>query len=491
MLIALRSGLAGEIEPLRKFGVDLSAAAVEQRALTMTGKEHVDQLTMQEKVAARYNIILEQTAIQQGDVARTAEAPANKQRELSAAFKDTAAALGKSLLPIFLQVAGVVSTLADKFAGLSPSVQKFAVFAGLALAAIGPLATMLGGLATIIGLLASPIIAVGLAIGVLVAAAVLLYLKWDEVWEAVGNNPWLLAILAPLGAILIPIIALVAAIKLVQANWETIWPILQGVVQTAGDIISPILGAIDAAGRGVGAAVVWLGGVWQAAWPTIQAVLEVAWSVMQGILGAAAGAVSAISGAIGFLRDVWNEAWPVVQSVIETAWGIMQAPLNALRDVLSGIVGVVGWIKDNAGGAWDSFTSACERLWGVIDGPLNAMRSVLDGIVSAARSVARAIDAIPSLPNVKLPGAGGGVPFIPGIASGGYVPSRPGGLLANIAEGGEGEWVVPDSKVGQFVAKHGGGGTTIGNVQIYIDGSGDPAAVAREVKANLMSIGAL
>ena len=40
-----------------------------------------------------------------------------------------------------------------------------------------------------------------------------------------------------------------------------------------------------------------------------------------------------------------------------------------------------------------------------------------------------------------------------GFAEGGYVPATPGGEIIRIAEGGEGEYIVPESKVGNFVTE--------------------------------------
>ena len=40
-----------------------------------------------------------------------------------------------------------------------------------------------------------------------------------------------------------------------------------------------------------------------------------------------------------------------------------------------------------------------------------------------------------------------------GFAEGGYIPATPGGEIIRIAEGGEGEYVVPESKVGNFVTE--------------------------------------
>lgn len=54
-------------------------------------------------------------------------------------------------------------------------------------------------------------------------------------------------------------------------------------------------------------------------------------------------------------------------------------------------------------------------------------------------------------------------------ASGGYVPATPGGRIVGLAEAGEGEWIVPDSKVQRFASSvMGGGGTVVNN--LYLQG---------------------
>lgn len=99
MLERLRSGLAGEAEPLRRFGVFISAAAVQTQAykdgIAKTGKE----LTEAQKVQARYNLILSQTNKQQGDFARTQNSLPNLMSRVGALLKDLAAKFGRLILP--------------------------------------------------------------------------------------------------------------------------------------------------------------------------------------------------------------------------------------------------------------------------------------------------------------------------------------------------------------------------------------------------------
>jgi len=105
----LQSGLAGQSEPLRAFGVDVSAATVTAFALANGIGDGTGQLTEQEKVLARYGTIMEQTTLVQGDFANTSDGLANQQRILQATFTDLQAEIGAKLLPIMLKLIGVVN----------------------------------------------------------------------------------------------------------------------------------------------------------------------------------------------------------------------------------------------------------------------------------------------------------------------------------------------------------------------------------------------
>lgn len=94
-----RSGLAGETEPLRKFGIDVSAAAVNQKALELNLGDASGKLTEQEKILARYELIMDQTEKTAGDFAATSDDLANKQRILQARLEDTQAGFGEKLAP--------------------------------------------------------------------------------------------------------------------------------------------------------------------------------------------------------------------------------------------------------------------------------------------------------------------------------------------------------------------------------------------------------
>lgn len=99
-LLKLRSGLVGEAEPLRQVGVLLDETTVKNKAMEMGLATSEAALTQQDKVMARYQLILEQTALSQGDFARTSGELANQQRTLAGNIENSEAAIGKLLKPL-------------------------------------------------------------------------------------------------------------------------------------------------------------------------------------------------------------------------------------------------------------------------------------------------------------------------------------------------------------------------------------------------------
>lgn len=112
-VIAIGAALRGEAEPIRRFGVLLNAATIEQEALSLgIIKNTKEALTPQQKVLAVQSAILKQTSDQQGDFARTSDGLANSQRILSAELEDVSAQFGNALLPAITGVLPHLKTFA-------------------------------------------------------------------------------------------------------------------------------------------------------------------------------------------------------------------------------------------------------------------------------------------------------------------------------------------------------------------------------------------
>lgn len=125
MFLKLKSGLAGELEPLRAIGYDLSQAKLEATALALGIDKAVDSMTQAEKAELRYYAIMTQVTDTHGDMARTLDSPANQFRVLKAEINMTAREIGnvfipaaKRILPVLIAITRVVKSLASTMATL-------------------------------------------------------------------------------------------------------------------------------------------------------------------------------------------------------------------------------------------------------------------------------------------------------------------------------------------------------------------------------------
>lgn len=146
VLVALRAGLVGEVEPLRKFGVSLSAARVEAKALEMGLWDGIGSIDAAAKAQAAYAIILDDTTLAQGDFARTSDGAANQMRIARAQLTDASAQIGATVLPIFADLVGVLADVAQWFANLPGPVKTAIVVLGSLVAAAGPVLWVTGSM---------------------------------------------------------------------------------------------------------------------------------------------------------------------------------------------------------------------------------------------------------------------------------------------------------------------------------------------------------
>jgi hypothetical protein len=110
-LTAIGSGLRGEAEPLRRFGVLLDDATLRQIALSKGIYDGRAPLTIQQKSMAAYEAIIRQTSLAQGDFQRTSSGAANSQRILTAQAENASAAMGTKLLPQYEQFLAILKSI--------------------------------------------------------------------------------------------------------------------------------------------------------------------------------------------------------------------------------------------------------------------------------------------------------------------------------------------------------------------------------------------
>jgi hypothetical protein len=147
---AVISGLTGETEPLKRFGIVLNETAVKAELLRLGFKGNAQQASEAAKVIARSNIILRQSAEMHGQVARESDTLAEQEKRTRAEFTKAAEDFGRTFLPVAAKVLQWASDALKAFNDLPSGVQT----AGLALlafvAASGPVGAAISGLRSLI-----------------------------------------------------------------------------------------------------------------------------------------------------------------------------------------------------------------------------------------------------------------------------------------------------------------------------------------------------
>ena len=121
---AIGAALRGESEPLRRFGVLLNDATLKAEAMELGIYKGSGALTAQQKILAAQSAIYKQTGDAQGDFARTADNLANKQRTLSALFKNFQIQLGQQLLPAATDFANGLVKINNAFEAMPTPVES-------------------------------------------------------------------------------------------------------------------------------------------------------------------------------------------------------------------------------------------------------------------------------------------------------------------------------------------------------------------------------
>ena len=120
-LTALRAGIIGEAEPLRRLGILLDAATIKQKAFEIgLIKSTKEALTPAMKSQAAYALILEKGAVAMGDFERTSDSAVNQTKILAGEFDHIQTMIGDLFLPMLTTI---VTFLNDE---VVPAVKDFA-----------------------------------------------------------------------------------------------------------------------------------------------------------------------------------------------------------------------------------------------------------------------------------------------------------------------------------------------------------------------------
>ena len=364
-------------------------------------------------------------------------------REASAAMQEAMAELATSIAPVVTMATQLAATFLNWFNSLS-SGQKVDIAAILAIvAAISPVATVIGtvssaiaiftgaattgtaaatGLATVMTVLTGP---VGLVIAAVAAAAAAIILLWNNcegfrtavtaAWEVIKQ-------------------AFQAALEWIQATFAPVWDAvvlaMQTVFQTFQEALTIAWEAITEVFQVFESFLMDVFGVtWSDVFAMLQDVLSTFGSVVQTIIQAA---TTIFTGLINWLTATfltwWQSAWNNVINYLTAFKDNVVQIIDGVKTIFQGVIDfVTGVFTGDWERAWqgvqDIFRGIFEALEGIVKAPLNGVIFLLNKAIGFINTFISGINQVIGVINML----GAGIPTIPSIPEIAYLAK--GGIL--------------------------------------------------------------
>ena len=230
-----------------------------------------------------------------------------------------------------------------------------------------------------------------------------------------------------------------------QSAWDGIVAIWNGVTAFFGLVWNGIVAIFTPV-------IQFFGAIFQSAWNGIMAI----WNGVVWYYTTIWNGIKAVFGVVaGFFIGVFTTAWNGIKNVFSGVFGFFAGVWN-------GIVGIFKGVGDAIGGAISGAVK-----W-AINGVLGFAVGMINGFIDMINIAIGIINAIPGVHIGKLEKLN-----VPRFETGGIVGPQGGGSLIWAGDGGENEWIVPESKMASLIDKINSqtGGTGGNNYTINVSGT--------------------
>ncbi len=400
-LQAIQSGLVGEAEPMRRFGVLLNAQAVDAEAARLGLQKVNGAYTEGAKAQARASLIMAGMTDASGDLERTQGSLANRIKELKGRAANFAADVGTKLLPVVLnamdlfekwgavlqsKIGPVLRTVSLGLRALVSAFQEGDVtsngFVG-AMERLGvtfrtvfewvktnvvPVLESIGGFVkdNLVPILAG----LGAAVALLIGGA------------AIGGLVAILgALVAALSSPIVIIAALVAGVVYAYKHFEGFRDVVDMVAKfLVGTVVPAVAKVAEAVTGHLGDAVAWV----QRMWPQVSEAIGHVLRVVREIVGVWVDWVSA----------VWRAWGDDILRIASAAFDAIRGTIDNLLQVIRGVIQtVLALINGDWGQAWNGIKQVLAGLWdqivNVVRTGIETLRALVGGVVSMFGEVLR------------------------------------------------------------------------------------------------------
>lgn len=352
-----KSALMGNYEAVDKYGVNLSAATLENSAYVKGLGKSWSQLTDNEKMQAALNEITRQSAPMQGLASQEASEFGMQMKLLGQEIKETIGTIGEKLLPTLepfigkiKEVVGNVKDWVNNNPELTGTLLTIAGVVGVASLAFGGILVVFGQIAIGIGSLIIAFATISAPVALTVAAVV--------------------AVIVGLGIA-------------VATNFGGIRDTIGSIMKLIGTLISTALKIIKK--------------LWDEDFGGIRSITETIFNTIKGVVS---GVMTAVQGVIktitAIIKGDWKGAWEGVKQIFEGIWhaigSFLSGALKLLVQIIVGsIVGFIGAISSITQGIYKAFMAGWRTVtnwWGhACKDPIGTLKNIGSAMYNAGKNV--------------------------------------------------------------------------------------------------------
>ena len=410
-----KSALMGNYEAVDKYGVSLSAAALENSEFVKGLGKSWNELSENEKMMAAFNEITRQSASAQGLAKQEAQSFAMQFKLLKEQVGEAVGTLGSALLPVLAPIVEKIGQVAEKMKAwieehpkLTQGILLVVGIIGTLLATIGPLLIIIGTCITTFVSLSAAAAALGVgltaligipalivaAIVALIAIGVALYQNWDEIkakasaiWDTIKTA--ILNVAKAIGDGLKKDFenaktVILNAWNAIKSAASTVWNAIKSVVTAVvGTIVNKVKTDFEQAKSVV-----------TTVWNAIKSVSSTVWNAIKSTVTTVVNAIkSTITTVFNSVSSVVSTAWNNVKSVTSSVWnGIKSTVSSVVNGIKSTISSAFSAVRSTVSSIWNSIKSA-------ITNPINQAKSAVSSAMAAIKSAIN----VTLKPNLKLP----------------------------------------------------------------------------------------
>ncbi len=141
---ALNAIVTGQTEPLRRFGINMNQATLQEYAYANGMQKKIADMTEAEKVQLRYNFVMERTTMAVGTTARESDSATGQMNRMKEVVKELGLNFGEILLPVIVPFLESINNVLMGFNSLDDSTKQLIVKLLAFAATLGPILMMFG-----------------------------------------------------------------------------------------------------------------------------------------------------------------------------------------------------------------------------------------------------------------------------------------------------------------------------------------------------------